>query len=221
MAKRKSSAGAKLAGNIAGSILAAPFAVAVGIVKAAQESEKQAAKEQRAREIAERQRQAAIAKAERNQKRLDAEKERQRKQAAKLKEQEEAAAARLKTAYAALEDRYAAAVARHQDLVRMIQEERNTEVMDYHTIIAYCKEDANIIPLLYDYQQRNNLIRGWGEIDRSYDTYLWLSDAYEQLGKYEHAILACQQAIEMGIFSIHGTDMKARIAKLQEIKKAG
>lgn len=217
MAKRKSSAGAKLAG----SILAAPFTIAVGIAKAAEKAEKQAAKEQRAREIAERKRQAAIAKAEREQKRLAAEKEQQRKQAAKLKEQEEAAAARLKTAYAALEDRYAAAISRHQDLVKIIKEERMTEKPDYNAIITYCKEDADIIPLLYDYQLRNNLIRGWGEIDRSYDTYLWLSDAYEHLGKYDHAILACQQAIEMGIAAVHETDMEARITKLREIKKAG
>lgn len=207
--------------DVVAGLVAAPFYIAGGIAKAALTAAEKAEKERRAREIAERKQQAAIAKAERERKRQLAEQERIRKQDAKAKEQQEAAASRREAAYAALEDRYAIAINRHRQLTQLITTELAAESPDDAQIIEYCWEDIDVIPLFYDYQLRRNLMRGTDKLDRDYDAHLILSEAYERRGEYDHAILACRRALEMGILYAHGTNFKDRIKQLEEIKKAG
>ncbi len=138
------------------------------------------------------------------------ERERLEKAAALQRKRDEAEQSFIDLALESLDDRYGAALERHEELTDCLAGESDPE-----KVIEYCKEDVCIIPMLFDYATRKSLIEKKACVYPQPNTYLTLSEAYEKLRRYDYAILACQQALEMGIDSAgqYGT-MKERIDTL-------
>lgn len=219
MAKKSSSAAAA---KLAVDLMFAPVSVAVGVgkainkahkasVKERERQERLAAQEQKRRERAARMAAAEARRAEAERARVERERAKATKQAAQQKARADAEQARLKLAYASLEDRYNGAFARHAELKAMMDSEK-----DDLLLTEYCKEDIELIPMMYDYVTRRSIIEGELPVYPHYDSFLVLSKAYERQGMYPHAILACQQAIDMGItMATAGITMNQRIEELR------
>lgn len=150
-------------------------------------------------------------------KRAEAEQSRARKAAEAQRLRDEAERNRLAMANASLTDRYGLAIKRHNELIELLKEcdDDKTE-----TIIAYCKEDISIIPMLFDYVTRKSLIENSKCEMTIINTYYLLSLAYERIGQYDRAILACQQSLDMGLPTAgEGCSMTERIENLTKAKR--
>lgn len=123
--------------------------------------------------------------------------ERDEKAAALQRQRREAEAHKLRIQQASLEDQYAIVRARYHEIST-----RLPELADPETIIAYCNEGVRLVPMLFDYETRKSLLEKspcvYPDVT---DLYLRLSKAYETMGMYDRAILACRDAMEMGITS--------------------
>lgn len=135
--------------------------------------------------------------AEAEQARIARQKERDKKAAALQRQRREAEAHKLRIQQASLEDQYAIVRARYHEIST-----RLPELADPETIIAYCNEGVRLVPMLFDYETRKSLLEKspcvYPDVT---DLYLRLSKAYETMGMYDRAILACRDAMEMGITS--------------------
>lgn len=219
MAKKSSSAAAA---KLAVDLMFAPVTVAVGVgkainkahkagVKERERQERLAAQEQKRRERAAKMAAAEARRAEAERARAERERAKAVKQAAQQKARADAEQARLKLAYASLEDRYKGAFARHAELKAVM-----ASVQDDLVLIEYCKEDIGLIPMMYDYVTRRSIIECKTPVYPPYDSFLVLSKAYERLRMYPHAILACQQAVDMGItMATESITMEQRIEELR------
>ena len=129
--------------------------------------------------------------------RIARQKERDEKAAALQRQRREAEAHKLRIQQASLEDQYAIVRARYDEIST-----RLPELADPETIIAYCNEGVRLVPMLFDYETRKSLLEKspcvYPDVT---DLYLRLSKAYETMGMYDRAILACRDAMEMGITS--------------------
>lgn len=129
--------------------------------------------------------------------RIARQKERDEKAAALQRQRREAEAHKLRIQQASLEDQYAIVRARYHEIST-----RLPELADPETIIAYCNEGVRLVPMLFDYETRKSLLEKspcvYPDVT---DLYLRLSKAYETMGMYDRAILACRDAMEMGITS--------------------
>lgn len=129
--------------------------------------------------------------------RIARQKERDEKAAALQRQRREAEAHKLRIQQASLEDQYAIVRARYHEIST-----RLPELADPETIIAYCDEGVRLVPMLFDYETRKSLLEKspcvYPDVT---DLYLRLSKAYETMGMYDRAILACRDAMEMGITS--------------------
>lgn len=170
------------------------FSVICEINRAATKMERLRAQET-ARKERELQRLQKAAEAERA--RIARQKERDEKAAALQRQRREAEAHRLRIQQASLEDQYAIVRARYHEIST-----RLPELADPETIIAYCNEGVRLVPMLFDYETRKSLLEKspcvYPDVT---DLYLRLSKAYETIGMYDRAILACRDAMEMGITS--------------------
>lgn len=170
------------------------FSVICGINRAATKMERLRAQET-ARKERELQRLQKAAEAERA--RIARQKERDEKAAALQRQRREAEAHRLRIQQASLEDQYAIVRTRYHEIST-----RLPELADPETIIAYCNEGVRLVPMLFDYETRKSLLEKspcvYPDVT---DLYLRLSKAYETMGMYDRAILACRDAMEMGITS--------------------
>ena len=170
------------------------FSVICEINRAATKMERLRAQET-ARKERELQRLQKAAEAERA--RIARQKERDEKAAALQRQRREAEAHKLRIQQASLEDQYAIVRARYQEIST-----RLPELADPETIIAYCNEGVRLVPMLFDYETRKSLLEKspcvYPDVT---DLYLRLSKAYETIGMYDRAILACRDAMEMGITS--------------------
>ena len=123
--------------------------------------------------------------------------ERDEKAAALQRQRREAEAHKLRIQQASLEDQYAIVRARYHEIST-----RLPELADPETIMAYCDEGVRLVPMLFDYETRKSLLEKspcvYPDVT---DLYLRLSKAYETMGMYDRAILACRDAMEMGITS--------------------
>lgn len=173
-----------------------PFVVkaATDIYKAVKKDKARQARES-ARKERELQRLQKAAEAERA--RIARQKERDEKAAALQRQRREAEAHKLRIQQASLEDQYAIVRARYHEIST-----RLPELADPETIIAYCDEGVRLVPMLFDYETRKSLLEKspcvYPDVT---DLYLRLSKAYETIGMYDRAILACRDAMEMGITS--------------------
>lgn len=209
MARKKSAAD-----KLIGGIISAPFAIASAVHKANVQERARQAKEA---ERAEKERLRAAKKAEAEQARLKRERERARKAAEVQRLRDEAERNRLAMANASLTDRYGLAIKRHNELVELLKACDDDET---EKIIAYCKEDISIIPMLFDYLTRKSLIENSNCEMTIINTYYLLSRAYERMGQYDRAILACQQSLDMGLpTSGEGCSMTERIETLTKAKR--
>lgn len=129
--------------------------------------------------------------------RIARQKERDEKAAALQRQRREAEAHKLRIQQASLEDQYAIVRARYHEIST-----RLPELADPETIIAYCDEGVRLVPMLFDYETRKSLLEKspcvYPDVT---DLYLRLSKAYETMGMYDRAILACRDAMEMEITS--------------------
>lgn len=129
--------------------------------------------------------------------RIARQKERDEKAAALQHQRQEAEAHKLRIQQASLEDQYAIVRARYHEIST-----RLPELADPETIIAYCDEGVRLVPMLFDYETRKSLLEKspcvYPDVT---DLYLRLSKAYETMGMYDRAILACRDAMEMEITS--------------------
>ena len=170
------------------------FSVICEINRAATKMERLRAQET-ARKERELQRLQKAAEAERA--RIARQKERDEKAAALQRQRREAEAHRLRIQQASLEDQYAIVRTRYHEIST-----RLPELADPETIIAYCNEGVRLVPMLFDYETRKSLLEKspcvYPDVT---DLYLRLSKAYETIGMYDRAILACRDAMEMGITS--------------------
>ncbi len=170
------------------------FSVICEINRAATKMERLRAQET-ARKERELQRLQKAAEAERA--RIARQKERDEKAAALQRQRREAEAHKLRIQQASLEDQYAIVRARYHEIST-----RLPELADPETIIAYCNEGVRLVPMLFDYETRKSLLEKspcvYPDVT---DLYLRLSKAYETIGMYDRAILACRDAMEMGITS--------------------
>lgn len=170
------------------------FSVICEINRAATKMERLRAQET-ARKERELQRLQKAAEAERA--RIARQKERDEKAAALQRQRREAEAHKLRIQQASLEDQYAIVRARYHEIST-----RLPELADPETIIAYCNEGVRLVPMLFDYETRKSLLEKspcvYPDVT---DLYLRLSKAYETMGMYDRAILACRDAMEMGITS--------------------
>ncbi len=170
------------------------FSVICEINRAATKMERLRAQET-ARKERELQRLQKAAEAERA--RIARQKERDEKAAALQRQRREAEAHKLRIQQASLEDQYAIVRARYHEIST-----RLPELADPETIIAYCNEGVRFVPMLFDYETRKSLLEKspcvYPDVT---DLYLRLSKAYETMGMYDRAILACRDAMEMGITS--------------------
>lgn len=170
------------------------FSVICEINRAATKMERLRAQET-ARKERELQRLQKAAKAEHA--RIARQKERDEKAAALQRQRREAEAHKLRIQQASLEDQYAIVRARYHEIST-----RLPELADPETIIAYCNEGVRLVPMLFDYETRKSLLEKspcvYPDVT---DLYLRLSKAYETMGMYDRAILACRDAMEMGITS--------------------
>ena len=170
------------------------FSVICEINRAATKMERLRAQET-ARKERELQRLQKAAEAERA--RLARQKERDEKAAALQRQRREAEAHKLRIQQASLEDQYAIVRARYHEIST-----RLPELADPETIIAYCNEGVRLVPMLFDYETRKSLLEKspcvYPDVT---DLYLRLSKAYETMGMYDRAIMACRDAMEMGITS--------------------
>lgn len=226
MAKKSSSV---TAAKVAAGVMFAPVTIAWGVGKAAvsvgkainkanqaaekerERQERLAAQEQKRRERAERMAAAEARRAEAERARADRERTKAAKLAAQQKARAEAEQARVRLAYASLEERYQGAFLRHAELLKL---------MDFATddlmLIEYCKEDIELIPLMYDYETRRSIMENRQPAYPHFEAYLKLSKAYERLNMYPYAVLACQQAIDMGMTKADaGDSMEQRIEYLR------
>lgn len=219
MAKKSSNAAAT---KMMVDLMFAPVTVAVGVgkainkahkagVKERERQERLAAQEQKRRERAAKMAASEARRAEAERARAERERAKAAKQAAQQKARAEAEQARLKLAYSSLEDRYEGAFNRHNELNLLMATEQ-----DDLLLVEYCKEDIGLIPMMYDYVTRRSIIEGRTPAYPPYDSFLVLSKAYERLGMYPHAILACQQAVDMGItMATASSTMEQRIEELR------
>lgn len=170
------------------------FSVICEINRAATKMERLRAQET-ARKERELQRLQKAAEAERA--RIARQKERDEKAAALQRQRREAEAHRLRIQQASLEDQYAIVRTRYHEIST-----RLPELADPETIIAYCNEGVRLVPMLFDYETRKSLLEKspcvYPDVT---DLYLRLSKAYETMGMYDRAIMACRDAMEMGITS--------------------
>lgn len=190
----------------AASLVIAPVAVPVAVASAVKKKHEREAKEEAARLRAG--------------KRYAAEKERRLKEQARIAKQEarsraiaEEARTKLYLSRLSLEDRYAECIRSHQELC----DEIKSAVTDGRTsdVIFLCEKDVALIPMVYDYFTRKSIMEGV-EFSAGYiETYAHLSLAYEAMGDYGRAILACKDAIDMGITS----GMHERINQLEEKRR--
>ena len=129
--------------------------------------------------------------------RIARQKERDEKAAALQHQRREAEAHRLRIQQASLEDQYAIVRTRYHEISSCLP-----ELADPETIIAYCNEGVRLVPMLFDYETRKSLLEKspcvYPDVT---DLYLRLSKAYETMGMYDRAIMACRDAMEMGITS--------------------
>lgn len=129
--------------------------------------------------------------------RIARQKERDEKAAALQRQRREAEAHRLRIQQASLEDQYAIVRARYHEISSCLP-----ELADPETIIAYCNEGVQLVPMLFDYETRKSLLEKspcvYPDVT---DMYLRLSKAYETMEMYDRAILACRDAMEMEITS--------------------
>lgn len=129
--------------------------------------------------------------------RIARQKERDEKAAALQHQRREAEAHRLRIQQASLEDQYAIVRTRYHEISSCLP-----ELADPKTIIAYCNEGVQLVPMLFDYETRKSLLEKspcvYPDVT---DMYLRLSKAYETMEMYDRAILACRDAMEMGITS--------------------
>ena len=129
--------------------------------------------------------------------RKERELQRLQKAAALQRQRREAEAHKLRIQQASLEDQYAIVRARYHEIST-----RLPELADPETIIAYCNEGIQLVPMLFDYEIRKSLLEKSPCVYPDVaDLYLRLSKAYETMGMYDRAILACRDAMEMGITS--------------------
>lgn len=129
--------------------------------------------------------------------RKERELQRLQKAAALQRQRREAEAHKLRIQQASLEDQYAIVRARYHEIST-----RLPELADPETIIAYCNEGVRLVPMLFDYETRKSLLEKSPCVyPDATDLYLRLSKAYETMGMYDRAILACRDAMEMGITS--------------------
>ena len=170
------------------------FSVICEINRAATKMERLRAQET-ARKERELQRLQKAAEAERA--RIARQKERDEKAAALQRQRREAEAHKLRIQQASLEDQYAIVRARYHEIST-----RLPELADPETIIAYFNEGVRLVPMLFDYETRKSLLEKspcvYPDVT---DLYLRLSKAYETMGMYDRAIMACRDAMEMGITS--------------------
>lgn len=209
MARKKSAADKLISGMIS-----APFAIASAVHKAnVQERARQAKEAERAAK----ERLRTAKKAEAEQARLERERERARKAAEAQRLRDEAERNRLAMEHASLTDRYGLAIQRHNELIELLNACNDNET---EKIIAYCKEDISIIPMLFDYLTRKNLIENSKCEMTIINTYYLLSLAYERIGQYDRAILACQQSLDMGLQTAgEGGSITERIENLTKAKR--
>lgn len=129
--------------------------------------------------------------------RIARQKERDEKAAALQRQRREAEAHKLRIQQASLEDQYAIVRARYHEISSCLP-----ELADPKTIIAYCNEGVQLVPMLFDYETRKSLLEKspcvYPDVT---DMYLRLSKAYETMEMYDRAILACHDAMEMEITS--------------------
>lgn len=129
--------------------------------------------------------------------RIARQKERDEKAAALQHQRREAEAHRLRIQQASLEDQYAIVRTRYHEISSCLP-----ELADPKTIIAYCNEGVQLVPMLFDYETRKSLLEKspcvYPDVT---DMYLRLSKAYETMEMYDRAILACRDAMEMEITS--------------------
>ena len=129
--------------------------------------------------------------------RIARQKERDEKAAALQRQRREAEAHRLRIQQASLEDQYAIVRTRYHEISSCLP-----ELADPKTIIAYCNEGVQLVPMLFDYETRKSLLEKspcvYPDVT---DMYLRLSKAYETMEMYDRAILACRDAMEMEITS--------------------
>ena len=129
--------------------------------------------------------------------RIARQKERDEKAAALQRQRREAEAHKLRIQQASLEDQYAIVRARYHEISSCLP-----ELADPKTIIAYCNEGVQLVPMLFDYETRKSLLEKspcvYPDVT---DMYLRLSKAYETMEMYDRAILACRDAMEMEITS--------------------
>ena len=129
--------------------------------------------------------------------RISRQKERDEKAAALQRQRREAEAHKLRIQQASLEDQYAIVRARYHEISSCLP-----ELADPKTIIAYCNEGVQLVPMLFDYETRKSLLEKspcvYPDVT---DMYLRLSKAYETMEMYDRAILACRDAMEMEITS--------------------
>ena len=135
--------------------------------------------------------------AEAEQARIARQKERDKKAAALQRQRREAEEHKLRIQQASLEDQYAIVRTRYHEISA-----RLPELADPETLIAYCNEGVRLVPMLFDYETRKSLLEKspcvYPDVT---DLYLRLSKAYETMGMYDRAIMACRDAMEMGITS--------------------
>lgn len=219
MAKKSSSAAAA---KLAVDLMFAPVSVAVGVGKAINKAHKAGVKERERQERLAVQEQKRRERAQRmaaaEARRIEAEKAKAAKLIAQIRAREEAEQARIRLAYASLEDRYQGAFARHAELLKMIE-----SATDDLVLIERCKEDIGLIPMMYDYETRRSIIEKRKPVYPHFETFFVLSKVYERLNMYPQAILACQQGIDMGITKAEeGCTMEQRIEQLRsESRKKG
>lgn len=152
-----------------------------------------------------------LKRAEAERARIEREKLKREKEEAKQRAHEEAEKARLAVAYASLNDRYAYAIKRHEEIEKM-----RTCIDDNMLFIELCKEDIRLYPMLYDFATRNALIEGNCPKYPALNGYLLLSEAYERAGDKQRAIQVCKDALEMGIVNAGKYTMEQRIQMLQD-----
>lgn len=149
----------------------------------------------------------------REEQRLIREKEKIEKQEARSRAIMEEAKANLEFSLTCLEDRYADSIRKHAELRDQIQEALLQKRID--DVVLYCEKDIALIPMVYDYFTRKSIIENVDYHPEPIDTYKNLSFAYESMRDYDRAILACKDAIDMGL----ATGMEERIFELEQKRK--
>lgn len=192
----------KLAKAAAG-LAIAPIVIPVAIASA---SKKLKAKEEEERIRAGKRYAAEAAKRKREQ-------EKQAKQKARSQAIMEEQRTKLHLARLSLSDRYDECLRNHQMLCHKIDSAVSQN--KFEDIILYCEQDIALIPMVYDYFTRKSIIEGVEYKPSPITAYSHLSNAYESVGDYARAILACKDAMDMGITN----GMEKRMSQLEQKRR--